>query len=37
MHDRARAPPKARADAANILKPALSRGEVQVIGATTLR
>lgn len=24
------------ADAANILKPALSRGEVQVIGATTL-
>lgn len=24
-------------DAANILKPALSRGEIQVIGATTLK
>ncbi|MBI4387073.1 MAG: ATP-dependent Clp protease ATP-binding subunit, partial [Elusimicrobia bacterium] len=29
------APWKSRLDAANILKPALSRGEIQVIGATT--
>ena len=29
-------PPKAHVDAANILKPALARGELQCIGATTL-
>ena len=29
-------PPKGAIDAANILKPALARGELQCIGATTL-
>ena len=28
--------PKAQSDAANIIKPALARGELQVIGATTI-
>ena len=31
-----RAAPKAPIDASNVLKPALSRGEIQCIGATTL-
>ena len=30
------APPEGAIDAANVLKPALSRGEIQCIGATTL-
>ena len=32
----ARALPRGAIDAANILKPALGRGELQIIGATTL-